>query len=215
MSFFRFNLDHKKTFKPQKSHKKGSQREKLHRVAEATLGSGDMSIAVCLPAGENIDEWIAVNTVDFFNEINLLFGTISEFCTAKTCPVMSAGSSFQYLWADGSKIKTPIKVPANEYVDLLMTWCDGQLSCEELFPTRLDQSFPPKFVEKVKPIYKRLFRVYAHIYHSHFQQVVELGAEAHLNTCFKHFIYFVKEFHLIDKNQLAPLRDLIDKLMKK
>jgi hypothetical protein len=40
-------------------------------------------------------------------------------------------------------------------------------------------------------IFKRLFRVYAHIYHSHFQKIVGLGAEAHLNTCFKHFIYFV------------------------
>ena len=33
-------------------------------------------------------------------------------------------------------------------------------------------------------IFKRLFRVYAHIYHSHFQKIVSLGAEAHLNTCF-------------------------------
>ena len=41
-----------------------------------------------------------------------------------------------------------------------------------------------------KTIFKRLFRVYAHIYHSHFKQVVSLDEEAHLNTCFKHFIFF-------------------------
>ena len=30
-----------------------------------------------------------------------------------------------------------------------------------------------------------MFRVYAHIYHSHFQVVVDLGMEAHLNTSFR------------------------------
>jgi MOB kinase activator 1 len=33
--------------------------------------------------------------------------------------------------------------------------------------------------------------VYAHIYHSHFKAICSLGEEAHLNTCFKHFIFFV------------------------
>ena len=67
----------------------------------------------------------------------------------------------------------------------------------------------------VKKIFTRLFRVYAHIYHSHFQKIVGLGAEAHLNTCFKHFIYFVHEFKLIETKELAPLKDLIDSLMGK
>ena len=62
---------------------------------------------------------------------------------------------------------------------------------------------------------KRLFRVYAHIYHQHFGQVVELGEEAHLNTSFKHFIFFVQEFKLIEKRELAPLQELIDRLTNK
>jgi uncharacterized membrane-anchored protein YjiN (DUF445 family) len=57
--------------------------------------------------------------------------------------------------------------------------------------------------------------VYAHIYHQHFTQVVELGEEAHLNTSFKHFIFFVQEFNLIDKRELAPLQELIDRLSTK
>lgn len=47
-------------------------------------------------------------------------------------------------------------------------------------------------MDVVRTIFKRLFRVYAHIYHSHFKQVCSLGEEAHLNTCFKHFIFFVQ-----------------------
>ena len=52
--------------------------------------------------------------------------------------------------------------------------------------------FPKNFLSIAKTILKRLFRVYAHIYHQHFSEVVQLGEEAHLNTSFKHFIFFVQ-----------------------
>lgn len=42
----------------------------------------------------------ARSAVDFFNEISLLYGTITEFCTSQTCPVMSASAQFEYLWCD-------------------------------------------------------------------------------------------------------------------
>lgn len=61
----------------------------------------------------------------------------------------------------------------------------------------------------IKVIFKRLFRVYAHIYHSHFQHIMSLSLEYHLNTCFKHFIYFIDEFRLVDEKELAPLAELI------
>jgi len=145
----------------------------------------------------------------------LLYGTITEFCTPSTCSVMSAGPQYEYLWADGVKVKKPIKVSAPEYVDLLMSWVETQLNDEHIFPLQLGTPFPKNFQAIVRVIFKRLFRVYAHIYHSHFQKIVGLGAEAHLNTCFKHFIYFVHEFKLIDPKELQPLKDLIDSLMGK
>lgn len=48
---------------------------------------------------------------------------------------MSAGAKYEYLWADGVKVTKPIRVPAREYVDLLMTWIEGQLNDETIFPT--------------------------------------------------------------------------------
>jgi hypothetical protein len=51
--------------------------------------------------------------------------------------------------------------------------------------------FPPNFRDVVKTILKRLFRVYAHIYHSHFQMIMNLEEVKHLNTCFKHFTLFI------------------------
>jgi len=210
-----FSANKSKTFKPLKNHPADGKRHKLSEYAKATLGSGNMRSAVVLPKGEDLNEWLAVNTVDFFNDISLLYGTITEFCTPSTCAVMSAGTQFEYLWADGLKVKKPIKVSAPEYVDLLMSWVETQLNDENIFPLQLGTPFPKSFQNIVKVIFKRLFRVYAHIYHSHFQKIVGLGAEAHLNTCFKHFIYFVYEFKLIENKELEPLQDLISSLMGK
>lgn len=39
--------------------------------------------------------------VDFFNRINLIYGTVSEYCLEITCPTMSGGLRYEYLWADG------------------------------------------------------------------------------------------------------------------
>ncbi len=69
--------------------------------------------------------------------------------------------------------------------------------------------FPASFTATVKVIFKRLFRVYAHIYYSHFDKIMSLEAEAHLNTCFKHFAVFVQEFGLVDAAELRPLAHLI------
>ena len=43
-------------------------------------------------------------------------------------------------------------------------------------------------------------------------QVVNLGEEPHVNTSLKHFVYFIKEFDLIESKELAPLQELINKL---
>ncbi len=45
-----------------------------------------------MPPGEDIQEWLAVNTVDFYNAISVLYSTLAEFCTEGSCEVMSAGS---------------------------------------------------------------------------------------------------------------------------
>jgi hypothetical protein len=48
-------------------------------------------------------QWLAVNTVDFYNAISVLYGTLAEFCTERNCEVMSAGSKVcipQLLGAD-------------------------------------------------------------------------------------------------------------------
>jgi MOB kinase activator 1 len=67
-----------------------------------------------------------------------------------------------------------------------------QIDDDAVFPQQFGLPFPAHFHEVVRTMFKRLFRVYAHMYHSHFKQVQALGEDAHLNTCFKHFIFFSK-----------------------
>uniref|UniRef100_A0A7N2KXS4 MOB kinase activator-like 1A n=1 Tax=Quercus lobata TaxID=97700 RepID=A0A7N2KXS4_QUELO len=196
-------LLNQRTFRPKKSAPSGSKGAQLRKHIDATLGSGNLREAVKLPTGEDLNEWLAVNTVDFFNQVNLLYGTLTEFCTNENCPTMTAGPKYEYRWADGEKIKKPIEVSAPRYVELLMDWIEGQLDNESLFPQKLGSPFPPNFKDVVKTIFKRLFRVYAHIYHSHFQKIVSLKEEAHLNTCFKHFILFTCVMENL--NILTPL----------
>lgn len=210
MSFFgAFGNRNTKTFRPKRSTPVGSKGVQLKRHIDATLGSGNLAEAVKLPPGENKKEWLAVNTVDFFNAISVLYGALEEFCTGNTCPVMRAGRKYEYLWADGVKYKKPVRLSAPEYIEKLFDWIEAQMDDNTVFPQEIGANFPDDFYDIVKKIFKRLFRVYAHIYHSHFNSIVGLGVEAHLNTCFKHFIFFTKHFGLIEDKELAPLKELI------
>lgn len=84
--------------------------------AHLVVCSGDMKMAVAVPEYEELNEWLATNStsydhidryskpfvnvsdfslaIDFFNEISLLYGTISRFCTVENCPKMSAGPKY-------------------------------------------------------------------------------------------------------------------------
>lgn len=52
----------RKTFKPHKNIPEGTKQYQLKKYAEATLGSGNLRLAVALPEGEDINEWLAVNS---------------------------------------------------------------------------------------------------------------------------------------------------------
>uniref|UniRef100_A0A8D8Y229 MOB kinase activator-like 3 n=1 Tax=Cacopsylla melanoneura TaxID=428564 RepID=A0A8D8Y229_9HEMI len=124
-----------KTFRPKKKFNPGTMRYSLHKQAQASLSSGiNLRSVVQLPEGEDMNDWIAVHVVDFFNRINLIYGTVSEFCMEESCPTMCGGPRYEYLWADGAKYKKPTALPAPQYISLLMDWIEGQINDEHLFP---------------------------------------------------------------------------------
>mmetsp|Transcript_9417 Transcript_9417/g.14118 ORF Transcript_9417/g.14118 Transcript_9417/m.14118 type:complete len:236 (-) Transcript_9417:32-739(-) len=211
-----------KTLKKIKKHNTAN-REALSRIAKGynTLGSGNVMESVRLPDGKDgkkvdMNEWLSVNTIDFFNEMSLMLGSLleDEMCTKKTCPQMRAGHKYVYKWADGVKYKSAVSLCASDYIDNLMTWVESQLDDEDIFPVNSNK-FPKDFQKIVQTIFRRLFRVYAHLYHHHYKQIEAAGGDIHLNTSFKHFILFALEFKLIPQNELGPLDHLIKKIKTK
>ncbi|KAK5046543.1 Maintenance of ploidy protein mob1 [Exophiala bonariae] len=204
-------------FKPRNATK-GTTSYQLRQFAEATLGSGSLRQAVKLPEGEDLNEWLAVNVVDFYNQINLLYGSITEFCSPQTCPEMKATDEFEYLWQDAaSGYSKPTKMPAPEYIEHLMTWVQSNIDNESTFPSRIGVPFPKHFPSTVRQLFKRLYRVYAHIYCHHYQVIGHLGLEPHLNTSFKHYVLFIDEHDLAKgggKDYWGPLGDLVDSMLK-
>ncbi|KAG0213579.1 Maintenance of ploidy protein mob2 [Mortierella sp. GBA30] len=175
-----------------------------------SIVKGNFKTIVQLPKYVDANEWLAVNVFDFYNYINMFYGSISEFCTLRDCPTMSAGGGggFEYLWLDGQK-KTS-RVPAPQYIDFAMTWIQNLVNEEATFPTKDGREFPDTFHQTVRSIFKQLIRVFAHIYHSHYDKMLSLCQEGHFNSLFAHFVSFGREFDLIDKKDIVPLLDLIE-----
>lgn len=92
------------------------------------------------------------SVVDFYNHINLLYGSITEFCSPQSCPEMKATDEyattpfcrtgpditrFEYLWQDSENYKRPTKMPAPTYIEHLMGWVQSNIDNESVFPSRI------------------------------------------------------------------------------
>ena len=153
--------------------------------------------------------------VDFYNQINLLYGAITEFCSPQSCPEMKATDEFEYLWQDSDNYKKPTKMPAPAYIEQLMAWVQSTIDNETVMPSRIGVPFPKNFPSLMKQIFKRMYRVYAHIYCHHYPVIRELGLEPHLNTSFKQYVLFIDEHNLASgKDFWGPLGDLVESMLR-
>ncbi|XP_075213325.1 MOB kinase activator 2 isoform X1 [Lycorma delicatula] len=176
-------------------------------VLERKLPDIDLRVLVDLPAGLDYNEWLASHTIAFFDHINLVYGTISEFCTMSGCPDMTGPGLRTYLWFDEKGKKT--KVAAPQYIDYVMTFTQKTISDESVFPTKYANEFPSSFESIVRKILRLLFHVLAHMYHCHFREVVLLNLHQHLNCVFAHLTLFNDRFDLIESRETEILSDLV------
>lgn len=147
---------------------------------------------VKLPNGIDQNEWLALHTIAFFENINLLYGTISEFCTNSGCPDMIGPENRLYHWQDDKGKR--LKLTAPHYTDFVMTFTHRTINDESIFPTKCDKGFPANFDQVIKKIHQSLIHVLSHIYHSHFREVYELGLHPHLNCIFSHLVLLSDQF---------------------
>jgi len=128
---------------------------------------------------------------------------------------MKATDEFEYLWQDSENFKRPTKMPAPTYIEHLMAWVQSNIDNEAVFPSRIGVPFPKSFPSMIRQVFKRMYRVYAHIYCHHYPVIRELGLEAHLNTSFKHYVLFIDEHNLASgKDFWGPLGDLVDSMLR-
>lgn len=163
---------------------------------DAALVKGNFKTIVMLPKYVDVMEWVACNIFDFYQNLNLFYGVISECCTQQSCPAMSAGTSLNYTWINQDR--RSVQLPAPTYIDYVMTWIQNLLDDENVFPTKSGRDFSQTFPSTAKHIYRQLLRVFAHIYHSHYTQILHLRSEPHFNSLFAHFLAFGKEYELLD-----------------
>lgn len=163
---------------------------------EAALVKGSFKTIVMLPKYADIMEWVAVNIFDFYQNLNLFYGVLAECCTAQSCPTMSAGPNLNYTWINQDR--RSVQLPAPMYIDYVMTWVQNLLDDENSFPTKSGREFPPNFPSTAKHVYRQLLRVFAHLYHAHYPQILHLRSEPHFNSLFAHFLAFGKEYELLE-----------------
>ncbi|KAH0785783.1 Mob1/phocein family protein [Histomonas meleagridis] len=197
------------TFHQVKHVSKENRHYRLREINKANLEKGNIEQAVKLPPGENVNDWIAMNLIEFYNQIQNLYHPIGDYCTTQTCPETTAGPGFKYYWQDGVKYKKPTMLPAHEYISNVLEWIQSLLNNEKYFPSDPSIPFPQDFVSVASNMFKRLFRIYAHVYHHHRDKVVELGIESKFDTSFKNFALFCLEFKLIPKEQMEPLAQIM------
>ncbi|KAL9903701.1 MOB kinase activator-like 2 isoform X5 [Glossina fuscipes] len=175
-------------------------------VLERKLPEADLKALVDLPAGLDYNEWLASHTLALFEHVNLVYGTISEFCTPSGCADMTGPGNRTYLWFDEKGKKTRVAAP--QYIDYVMTFTQKTVSDESIFPTKYANEFPSSFESIARKILRLQFHVIAHLYAAHFREIALLGLHTHLNLTFAHLTALHRRFNLIDEKETDVLRDL-------
>lgn len=147
--------------------------------------------------------------------------------------VTDDASNHSFTWLN-SRLQ-PVEIPAYEYLTLVQRYISGKIDDVNIFPTDpagvsfadnpafctpLPESgqdwvgkrsgFPQNFMETCQTIFRQMFRVYAHLYWSHFDDMFSLNLEKSMNSCFSHFILTATTLNLLKKTDLEPMQPLID-----
>jgi len=153
--------------------------------------------------------WLSIPWISLIKSIYYMGASNTYALTSRVLSCVLEKNINTFFWADGVKVKTPEKLSAPHYMEKLMTWVQDQMDDTSIFPSGMEHDYPKNFRDVMKNIFRRLFRVYAHIYHSHFAQITSQGEGAHFDNCLKHFVAFVNEFELVDEKEMAPLAEKI------
>jgi hypothetical protein len=132
----------------------------------------------------------------------------------------------------------PCEIPASEYLTLVLRYISSKIDDGKIFPTDASgvswadnpafsnplptdggepdwvgrrSGFPKNFIEVCQTIFRQMFRVYSHLYWSHFEDpMFNMNLEKSMNSCFSHFILTATTLDLLRPADLEPMQPLID-----
>ena len=146
--------------------------------------------------------------------------------------------SHTYTWLDHKKDPVPVSAP--QYICLVQRWMNGKIHDPKAFPTETPSGsvgtnvpgamdpdgrdwigksagFPETFLHDCRTCFRQIFRIYAHLYHSHWVDPFwHLSGQNNgqgwtdLNSCFVHFCTVAKLYGLLADRDAEPMQPLID-----
>lgn len=149
---------------------------------------------------------------------------------------LMAYSGVSYTWLNVDQ--EPVELPAHECMKLLQQWISAKIEDGAVFPTDpsdvssayssqhstntgpsrsvenwlgICSGFPERFAVTCKVMFRQMFRVYSHLYWSHFiDPFYHLDLEKQLNSCFSHFLLTATSLDMLQRHELEPMQDLIN-----
>lgn len=162
---------------------------------------------VTCPRTHTLHDWLIVNAVEFLDRTEILFSSCSLFCTDHTCPLFNAGPNYHYLWEDAD-IPQPIQLSAPAYFNAVKRFAKRNMSNARLFPVESGTQLSADAMDVLKIVYRRLYRILAHMYVCHIKTIQNAGMEIVLNTMLGHYTTFGMQYDMIgvaDMKMLGPV----------
>mmetsp|Transcript_722 Transcript_722/g.1516 ORF Transcript_722/g.1516 Transcript_722/m.1516 type:complete len:236 (-) Transcript_722:65-772(-) len=181
----------------------------LLEEASATInGSASARQAVKLPKNIDKNEWLGAQMVEVYQEAVSVVKVAKMFCR---CEKMSVGK-YTFAWRD-IKTGTMEEVSAVDYMSNVVRYSYELLTDTTLLPRDPQVPYPAHFEKEMVKICRWIMRVYSHVYVEHLDVFKTHGAHAHLNYCFKHFVFLVVEFSLLEEKDFI-LKDFTDEILQ-
>eukprot|EP00924_Labyrinthula_sp_SR-Ha-C_P010805 maker-scaffold_35-snap-gene-2.87-mRNA-1 protein AED:0.00 eAED:0.00 QI:81/1/1/1/1/1/3/106/257 len=182
----------------------------LKKNTWSTLGANQLHLVVQTPPGEHKLEWISMHLTDFYNEIGMFVEMTAEHDDADK--YNSPGKGFPpglvYRWKN-EETGEPMTVSCFDYMDYCLAFIEQQL--EELGDPEskiAEGDFTHEdYMKAVTQVFTKMFRCYAILYGTFTTTLKKMDLAQHLNTSFKHYVYFAASQDLLPSDkEITPLK---------